>query len=562
MWLLISWWLAISWTFCNSWPRPFDDWKDMLFCIGAGIFCLYRLLKCEKVKVIINAPSIFFGLYVAFLFISLLGPNAATYEGLQSIARIVLWLGLVWCFSKLEDRHAVLLMGVSTVSAAIMALLSWLNLRGFSIWPFSLSSLQSFYPIGHISYYGDFMALHMPICGYLFFISKRVFTKIIWAVLFFIILMGLWITVTRSSALGLMAGLLLLAVLSVLKDWKAGLKLTAIYAAAFLLIMVLCNFVQHDGVRGNMIERFKLIPYYAGDIESLEMESAGRFSGYIKSARMVRDRPVIGWGAGSFRFNFPEYAYRHMMKGDHDLVHSNVWYEHPHNEILNQAVESGILGCAAFMAFVVSIYYLAIKALRRSQNLASSSIILFSLAGITISLVSWQFDASSLFSLSRMLTAFYGGLLWREVRHEFDHARRLEIGKKFIIPAVVAATFFTASYSAGLYAVERSMRSDFAEEKLLWATRAYHLAPISYEALFAYAGSQFYFGEREEGIKAADALLMEFPFVPSVLYQTALIRLSQGRTEDAKGLLDHALKNDPAFAEAKGILDALSRSDK
>lgn len=67
---------------------------------------------------------------------------------------------------------------------------------------------------------------------------------------------------------------------------------------------------------------------------------------------MSRDAGLLGFGRGQFEFNYPKYANARVrdpaLPGNH--------HGHPHNEFLNQVIETGFLGAAAYFAIIGRIF--------------------------------------------------------------------------------------------------------------------------------------------------------------------------------------------------------------
>ncbi|MGD8351590.1 MAG: tetratricopeptide repeat protein [Nitrospirota bacterium] len=109
-------------------------------------------------------------------------------------------------------------------------------------------------------------------------------------------------------------------------------------------------------------------------------------------------------------------------------------------------------------------------------------------------------------------------------------------------------------------------------EKALASFRGSYGLKGSPEALMYIANSQHALGRHEESLASLEELLKTFPeddvHVPLALYKAAMIKLKQGRPEEALGYLDrlYAAKGDSfkdlALAEAASILDSLGREDE
>jgi O-antigen ligase len=88
--------------------------------------------------------------------------------------------------------------------------------------------------------------------------------------------------------------------------------------------------------------------------------------------RMVRERPIAGWGLGLFPTVYPQYR-----TFSTDLVVNQA-----HNDYLQALVETGILGFICVLWFIVSLYRRGIRNFRVGSRLATTSA-LASLVGCT-----------------------------------------------------------------------------------------------------------------------------------------------------------------------------------
>jgi len=73
-------------------------------------------------------------------------------------------------------------------------------------------------------------------------------------------------------------------------------------------------------------------------------ENLGRSQIWLANWDMVKERPLFGWGYGNYR-KFRDPYYQRYPKADHS--------GHAHNSFLQIAVDSGLVGLAAFLAFFV-----------------------------------------------------------------------------------------------------------------------------------------------------------------------------------------------------------------
>lgn len=576
-------WLAILWTYTELFARPFDDWKNALLYIGAGLWVITFTLKNKITRPAQPTALLILGCgYVTICALSIIVAPSGKYEGLLELARLILWAGLAWVFAQSTAATWLWLMRITVVSAAAIAALTWLQLQGATFWPYETPWLA---PIGHITYYGDFMALSLVMAAGLW--GRRVMASgdettpaavsprkrhiakpqashdtgmkaTVWLGCMALIDIGLALAATRASLAGIVAGLLLAIPLVgyATRSYKKMAVIALIGTINLAVIFYLPMKSMRGGSAGERIRQTASISQ-----TSVEVISSGRWHTYITSARMALERPVLGWGLGTFRFVYPEFAHR---AADDSLVSSKVWYMHPHNELLHQAVELGLAGAFLFLLGYLYLLYKGARALGAhpgEDDAASGVLLMTALCGLTVAFVSWQFSTNFLFPVARMLTALLGGIILHAImraRAEASQTRSCVPLRMTIVGIVSLSTLVLAAYQVSLIGVNQRHKSTSADSVRRSTQWAVWLAPGAFDPLFARAVSAMRTDPALTSAPAVEALHERYPYVPAVLQMMGYLRASQGNIPEARKFLQHALKNDPASAAAKQLLDQLS----
>lgn len=94
---------------------------------------------------------------------------------------------------------------------------------------------------------------------------------------------------------------------------------------------------------GNIWARFE------GLVADPVASAQDRLQAHQATWEMLRHRPLFGWGAGCFRYEFPRFAAQWP-----DIYYStggrHRFWEHAHNDLLEFPAEYGVAGCALFVA--------------------------------------------------------------------------------------------------------------------------------------------------------------------------------------------------------------------
>lgn len=551
---LSAWWFAILWTYTEAFPRPFDDWKNTLFYVGAGVFAIYNLTKRNFASPHSRILLPLIAIYFATAIVSLITAPTAQHEGILELVRLILWLGAAWVFTQLSSRHWLWLMRFTIISAAAIATLSWFQSRGAAIWPYSGHFLP---PIGHVTYYGDFMALSLVMAmGLLFYEHERFFTlkHFGWLASMFLIDIGLATAATRASLIGIAVAFLLASI-------GLGYRTRSFRTAAIIIMIGALNFIvifapSIKSTRGApVIERLQQLATITP--ETIETATSGRWHSYISSFKIVKQRPITGWGIGSFRFVYPEFAHR----DSHDeLVSSSVWYMHPHNEILHQAVEVGCLGAAVWIIGFGYLLYVGGRVLRHGEHDENEVLLITAMCGLVAAFVSWQFSTNYLFPVSRLMTALFAGMVWKmsspdsATLSNSPHPPLILGGGVFVI---ALATLFMLANQVSIYCVQKEQTSRNPHTQWEWATWAVRLAPGAFDPLYIRASLALQTLPPAQAASDVEALYKHYPYVPAVLHMMGYLRTQQGNFPEARQFLQHAFANDPANTAAKQLLDQL-----
>jgi O-antigen ligase len=92
--------------------------------------------------------------------------------------------------------------------------------------------------------------------------------------------------------------------------------------------------------------------------------ATGRVAIVKDSFRMLRERPILGWGLGTFPTVYPTFR----------SFYTNFWVNEAHNDFIQTLVETGIVGFAFACAFLALLCRAGIQNLRHWRNDTRSSL--------------------------------------------------------------------------------------------------------------------------------------------------------------------------------------------
>ena len=167
---------------------------------------------------------------------------------------------------------------------------------------------------------------------------------------------------SRGGMIAIVAELIVLSVLLIKQ--KRGLR-TAIGIGVFLtIVVVLLTWVGG----GELSHRIASVGGEHFDLSS-DVRTYINRDGF----RMFLKKPIFGWGLGAFPIVYPQFR----------TFYTNFFVNEAHNDYLQLLVETGLLGFATMLWFVVTLYRHAVKKLGNWSSDISGAVTLACLLGLS-----------------------------------------------------------------------------------------------------------------------------------------------------------------------------------
>jgi O-antigen ligase len=94
---------------------------------------------------------------------------------------------------------------------------------------------------------------------------------------------------------------------------------------------------------------------------------------------MFEDRPVFGYGPGTYMFNYGAY----QLKADRTIISTNsADGGNAHSEYLGPLAESGFMGLVSFLLLMATVMYTAVHAYSRTNDKRLKTLLMSSLLGL------------------------------------------------------------------------------------------------------------------------------------------------------------------------------------
>lgn len=226
--------------------------------------------------------------------------------------------------------------------------------------------------------YGAVIAMFIP---FLMIFSFNSFSKpvIKWtARIFLLILTGaLVLSYSRAAWLSLIVALgiwILIGLRIRFRTMAVTLLTISFLVLVFQKQLVMYLERNNEESSSNLMEHFSSISNISSDASNLE-----RINRWSCAVRMFRDRPLLGYGPGTYMFKYAPY----QLTKDRTIISTNsADGGGAHSEYLGPMAESGLLGLLTFIMILGTLFYTAFRAYERVNETRTKAWLTGALIGL------------------------------------------------------------------------------------------------------------------------------------------------------------------------------------
>lgn len=212
--------------------------------------------------------------------------------------------------------------------------------------------------------YAAALAMILPfMVGLLFLKQYSYYQKIIALVVLFMVIVGLVFSYTRAAWLSLVVGIA--AFLILLFRIKFRTIVILIVSFGLILSLVWTQLIMKlernkQDASSNFTEQIQSVTNISTDASNLE-----RLNRWSCAYRMFLDKPIFGWGPGTYMFKYAPY----QLSYERTIISTNFGeVGNAHSEYLGPLSEQGILGLLIMLTLVFTTLYYAVNVYRKSKN--------------------------------------------------------------------------------------------------------------------------------------------------------------------------------------------------
>ena len=231
--------------------------------------------------------------------------------------------------------------------------------------------------------YGAAIAFIIPFIIAFFFIDgKTSWKKTYYLFLLAVLMLGLVLSYCRAAWLSMIVAF------SVLAAIKMRIKLSWLVVGLTFLISTLYYFSDEilykmgrnsQDSSGQFVEHLRSISNITTDASNVE-----RLNRWNAAFGMIQDRPVVGWGPGTYQFVYAGY-----QKGKYKTIITTNFGDggNAHSEYIGPCAEMGFPGAIIVIALMIAVIVIGIKAHIRAKDKVLKTLSLFAV----IALISYYF---------------------------------------------------------------------------------------------------------------------------------------------------------------------------
>jgi O-antigen ligase len=231
--------------------------------------------------------------------------------------------------------------------------------------------------------YGAALAMYIPfLFGFsftkIYSPGVRIFVRIVLGILF----TALILSYARAAWLSMIVALAVWIFMRLKLRFK---PLFIAFCVALTLIMIfqtqLLMYLERNNTESsaNLGEHISSMTNISSDASNLE-----RINRWSCAIRMFEDKPVLGWGPGTYMFNYAGY----QLTAERTIISTNsADGGNAHSEYLGPMAESGLLGLVTFLILASIVIYTAVHTYSRTNDKRLKTLTMSALLGLITYLV-------------------------------------------------------------------------------------------------------------------------------------------------------------------------------
>jgi O-antigen ligase/Tfp pilus assembly protein PilF len=360
-----------------------EAWLKLAIVLGGGI-CLIGFLREENKtykKNKIPLPMVLLILLIIFSFIKNGFLMSSLHDGIILLAYFILYFLII---KNIKNQYQFkLFIQIFFLTSFIIALYTILHYYNFISYLQEYDKVASL--IGQKNWISNYLALIFPLmfCFYLLEEIKR--KKIIYFISLSFLYTALMICQSRgiwiSISLTLFFGIFLIFKFNFFDLFKENKKWLILLLIVFIIITLIYS-------NDNPLNKSALtVPQRAfSTFDEKDSSLNSRILMWKVTGLMIKDKPFLGGGIGSFKINYLDYQAKFLREHPE---YNKYWMnaKEAHNEYLQIGAEIGLLGLGIILIIILKLYSLFLNILKKETDNKRKLICWGLLLGVTSFLI-------------------------------------------------------------------------------------------------------------------------------------------------------------------------------
>jgi len=435
----------VFYPYCRTVFIPAKELIAEILVILGLMFWGFKVLSQEKAKLTssnLNFPILSF---ISICVISLIWSNSF-FVSLKELPLFLTGplLYFVLTNNLSDERQISRILNILLIVSGLFGIYGILQYNGidFSFWIRNVRRQQVFGLFGNVNYFAEYLIVPLPLAISLFFATRNRTHKILHLVGILAIGGSLILTFTRGSYLAIGISSIFMFFLYLASRGKGFIKehkkVFILVLALIILVTFLFAIPNPLNKPGTVISKIKgriSITQFTKGSSLKRREAIWGFT-----VLMIKDRPFLGLGIGTFKYNSLKYQAKFFEQGQNrSLLYPHGFATKAHNEYLQLWAELGIVGLGIFIWLIICYFNYGIKFLKKIKDDYKQGIIIGLMGAVVAVLVDGIFGfplhlpaTIILFWMALSLTIALGESEKEEKRPEImlDNFNRKDIKEK------------------------------------------------------------------------------------------------------------------------------------
>jgi len=341
--------LILPYVVTNDLIYPHITGRNFLFrtiiALGSGVVFIYAFTIGFN-RFFNNKVTLLFLAFIGIKLLSVVFSVDVCNSLLSSLTRmdgVLLWFYLFLYYLLLRvalvhDKGLIILLRftifLATSSAAYLLML-WIG-------DTSVALDRQTFTFGNPAFYGTHMLFHSGLSAYLVIKERRKYLRVFWIISTVLCLIGLLMSGTRASMLGVSVGLVFILMLKFSNLNKIRSRIN--YKKIILAFAILA--IGIFGVSNMHVQKLFPAVDRIQNTSLKQKEIRTRIGAVIAGLKGWKERPVLGWGDENYSYVYHKY---------NNQINVDRWMDKSHNQIIEVLVTNGLVGLFVFILLIVRV---------------------------------------------------------------------------------------------------------------------------------------------------------------------------------------------------------------